>query len=92
LLALTIAVYALYVRHLAGGWRRTYVIAAVISLYFNVFVLVVQSFMKVPLLHAMAPTQTESPFKIAQGCVPLLFVIFALLAARKFRSTSLLPG
>jgi hypothetical protein len=92
LIALAIAAYALYGRHLAGGWRRTYVIAAVLSQYFNVFVLVVQSFQKVPSLHAMAPTQTESPFKIAQGCVLLLFVILGILAVRKFRGASLVPS
>src|SRR5215813_11383896 len=34
-------------QHLVGAWRWIYVITAVVSLYLNVFVLVVQSFVKV---------------------------------------------
>src|SRR5262249_31373221 len=63
---LAITIYARYSRRLAGAWRWIYVIGAVMMLYFNLFVLVVQSFEKVPALHAMAPTQTESPFKLTQ--------------------------
>jgi hypothetical protein len=86
LIVLAIALFARYVRHLAGGWRRTYVITASIALYFNCFVLVVQSFMKVPALHALAPTQKEPPFAIAQLMVLVLFVVLTVVAARKFRS------
>jgi hypothetical protein len=86
LLVLAIAMFALYARHLSGVWRRTYVITAMIALYFNVFVLVAQLFEHVPAIHALAPTQTEAPFKIAQL---LLLVVFAVLigaAAKKFRT------
>jgi hypothetical protein len=82
---LLIAIYARYSGHLAGGWRRTYVITATISLYLNVFVLVVQSFQKVPALKAMAPTQSEPPFKAAQGTVLLLFIVLGILSSIKFR-------
>jgi hypothetical protein len=85
LIVLAIAIFALYARHLSGVWRRTYVITAMIALYFNVFVLVAQIFEHVPAIHALAPTQTEAPFKIAQL---LLLVVFAVLigaAAKKFR-------
>jgi hypothetical protein len=92
LIALAVAGLALYGRHLAGGWRRTYVISVMISLYFNVFVLIAQAFMKVPALHALAPTQTESAFKIVQGIALLLFIIFGVLAVRTFRGASLLPS
>jgi len=92
LIVLAVACLALYGRHLAGGWRRRYVISAVISLYFNVFVLIAQAFIKVPALHALSPTQTESPFKIAQGITLLLFIIFGVLAVRTFRGASLLPS
>ncbi len=85
LVVLAIAIFARYGRHLAGGWSRTYAITAVIALYLNVFVLVVQLFRKVPSIHAMAPTQTEPPFKIAQGAVLVLFLILAILAAKRFR-------
>src|ERR1700720_3400709 len=56
---LAVAIFARYVRHLDGAWRRAYVITAVLALYFNVFVLIVQAFMKVPALNALAPTQSE---------------------------------
>jgi hypothetical protein len=60
LILLAIAVPALYVFHLNGGWRRTYVITALLALYLNVFVLVFQLFLKVPAIHALAPTQAEA--------------------------------
>src|SRR3954471_15021845 len=59
LLVLAIALFARYARHLAAGWRRTYVITASSALYLNCFVLVVQSFLKIPALKALAPTQKE---------------------------------
>jgi MFS family permease len=59
---LALTVFARYPKHLAGPWRWIYVIGAVICLYFNLFVAVVQAFEKIPALHAMAPTQTEPPF------------------------------
>jgi hypothetical protein len=68
LIVLALAIPARYVFHLAGGWRRTYVITATAALYLNVFVLIAQLFMKVQVLKAMAPTQSESPFKIALSC------------------------
>jgi hypothetical protein len=88
LIVLATAIAARYRYHMAGAWRRIYVIAAVIALYFNVFVLVVQSFMKVPALHDLAPTQSEPPFAIAQGAVLLLFVVLGILAAKRFRAAA----
>ena len=85
LLVLPVAIYARYKRQLAGGWRRTYVITAMIALYLNVFVLIVQLFEKVPALRAMAPTQTEGPFKLTQLVTLLLFVVLTILAATRFR-------
>jgi len=70
---------------LEGAWRWIYAITAVIALYFNVFVGIVQAFQKIPTLKVLAPTQTEPPFAIAQGVVLLLFVVLGFLAARKFR-------
>jgi hypothetical protein len=85
LVALAMAIVARYRRHLVGGWRRTYVISAVIALYLNVFVLVVQLFEKVPVLHAMAPKGSEPPFLITQAIVMVIFVVLGILAAKKFR-------
>jgi len=85
LLVLPIAYYARYGRHLLGNWRWTYVVAAMVSLYLNVFVLVVQSFLKVPALRALAPTGSEPPFAVAQGVVLVAFVVLTILAGRRFR-------
>ena len=87
LIVLAIAILALYAFHLRGPWRTTYVITAMLALYFNMFVLVAQLFMKVPAIHALAPTQTEAPFKIAQLLLLLIFIIAIITAARKFRHT-----
>jgi hypothetical protein len=85
LITLAIALFALYARHLSGGWRRTYAVTALIALYFNVFVLVAQLFEKVPAIHALAPTQTEPPFKIAQLLLLILAIVLITLAAKRFR-------
>lgn len=85
LMALAIAILALYGKHLSGGWRRTYVICAVLALYLNCFVAVVQSFAKIEPLRALAPTQSEPPFAIAQLAVLALFVGLGIAAARRFR-------
>ena len=82
---LAIALYALYKEDLAGVWRLIYVVTAIVSLYFNVFVLVAQSFAKVSALNALAPTQSEPPFAITQGVVLLVFILIGLLCAVKFR-------
>jgi hypothetical protein len=85
LLVLAVAILARYPLHPAGGWRWTYVLTAVMALYLNVFVLVVQSFLKVPALHAMAPTQQEPPFLVAQLIVLALFIWLAIAAVRRVR-------
>lgn len=85
LVVLAIAIPARYVFHLSGAWRWIYVVTASIALYLNVFVLVVQLFRKVPALTALAPTQTEAPFLVAQTIVLAIFVVLTVLGVRKFR-------
>ena len=82
---LALTIYARYPKRLGGAWRWIYAIGAVICLYFNLFVLVVQLFEKVPALHAMAPTQTERPFKLTQLVVLALFVLLGIVAGIRFR-------
>jgi len=82
---LAVAVYAWYWRHITSAWRPTYVVTALIAQYFNVFVLVVQSFAKVPILKALAPTQTEAPFALAQLALLIGFVVLGVFAVRRFR-------
>ena len=84
LIVLAIAILARYSFHMEGKWRWIYVVTAMIGLYLNVFVLVVQSFEKVPALRAMAPTQSEPPFLVAQLVVLALFIVLTVLAVRKF--------
>jgi hypothetical protein len=69
----------------SGVARGTYVITAILALYLNFFVLIVQSFQKMPALHALAPTQTELPFKLAQLVALLLFIALGTLAFKKYR-------
>lgn len=85
LIVLAVAIVARYSRHLTGAWRKTYVITAALALYFNVFVLVMQSFEKVPSLKAAAPTQKEAPFVVTQLLVMALFVALAIFAVKRFR-------
>jgi hypothetical protein len=86
---LAIAIVARYIGHLEGAWRWIYVLTALPALYLNVFVLVAQLFMKLPSLKALAPTQSEPPFLLAQLVVLALFVILIILAAIKFRPVQL---
>jgi hypothetical protein len=86
LVMLLLAILARYSFHLAGAWRKTYVAAAMISLYLNVFVLIVQAFEKAPALHAIAPTLNAPAFLVTQVVVMVIFIVFTVIAAKKFRS------
>jgi len=87
LVLLLIACIALYSMKLNGAWRWIYVVTAMIALYLNVFVLVIQSFLKISPLHALAPSvpPSEPPFAIVQGIVLVLFVVAIFRAVRRFR-------
>jgi hypothetical protein len=85
LAVLAFAIPARYLLHLAGAWRKVYAVTASIALYLNVFVLVAQLFMKVPSLHALAPTESEPPFLISQVVVMAVFIVLTIAAAIKFR-------
>lgn len=84
-LIMIVTLVARYAFDMRGPWRPAYVIGAVVSQYLNVFVLVVQLFLKVPALHALAPNGNEPPFAIAQGLVLLLHVGIGFVALRRFR-------
>ena len=86
IVVLAIAIAARYAFHMRGAWRHVYVLTATLALYLNVFVGVVQSFLKIPALHALAPKQTEPPFVVSQAVVLLLFVVLAIVAAIRFRA------
>lgn len=87
LVVLAVAIAARYPLHLAGSWRSIYVVCSVLALYLNVFVLVVQSFMKIPPVHALAPTQKEPPFLIVQLIVMAIFIVLGIFAVKGFRAT-----
>ena len=85
IVVLAAAIFSRYVGLMAGRWRQVYVVAAVVALYLNVFVLVVQLFLKVPALNALAPTQSEPPFAIAQLVVLVVFAALGFAAITRFR-------
>lgn len=82
---LAFAIFARYARRLAGAWRRIYVVTAMIALYLNIFVLIVQLFQNVPSIKALAPTQTEPPFLVAQLGALVVFLVLTIFAVIKFR-------
>ncbi len=86
LLILPLAYYARYGHQLTGHWRWVYIVSAMTTLYLNLFVLIVQAFLKVPALKELAPTQSEPPFFAAQGLNFLLFVGLTSLAVIRFRT------
>lgn len=85
LIVLAVAILALYVRKLEGAWRAIYAVSAVLSLYFLIFVLIAQFFMKVPALKALAPTLSEPPFAYVQAANLIVFIILIIAAVRAFR-------
>ena len=94
-----VGLLALYGKHLSGSWRRIYASTTVISLYLNVFVLIVQSFQKVTLLNPLAPQigppfaePQNTQFVIAQGVALLFFVVIGIVASIKFRPLTTLPA
>jgi hypothetical protein len=92
MIVLAVAVGARYGLRMKGAWRPIYVISAAIALYFNVFVFVVQSFEKVPPLRALAPTQKEPLFGIAQLLVLILFGVATVFAVKRFRPSAAIAG
>lgn len=85
LLVLAVCLAARYWKQMSRGWRTTYVLTAVMALYLNVFVLVVQLFTKTPALLSLAPTQSEAPFAVTQLLVLALFAALGWAALRGFR-------
>ena len=92
LLVLSVAILARYGFRLAPGWRSAYVISSIVALYFNVFVLIVQMFRRIPFLKAIAPTQSEPPFFVAQLIVLAAFVYLAIAATKRFRNQVIRPA
>lgn len=84
-LLLIVALIALYARSLVGPWRAIYVVTALLGLYFNVLVLIVQSFQKVSFLNPLAPTGSEPAVLIAQVVNLIAFVLIGWLAFGRFR-------
>ena len=87
LVLLAIACLALYSMKLSGAWRWIYVVTALLSLYFNVFVLVIQSFLKIPALTALAPGNPPAGpvFAVVQGIVLVFFIVVIIGSIRRFR-------
>jgi hypothetical protein len=92
LVALAIAVFALYSRRLVGPWRWIYVIGSTVALYLNVFVAVAQAFQKVPFLSALTPTQPAPLFIVTELVVLGIFIVLAIVAVRSFRTPTGAPA
>ena len=82
---LLLAAISWYTGRLRGAWRVIYVVSALLVLYFDAFVAVVQLFLKVPALHARAPEGKEPPFLVIQGLVLLVFIVLGYMALKRFR-------
>lgn len=82
---LLLAAVSWYTGRLRGAWRVIYILSALIVLYFDAFVAIAQSFMKIPALHALEPTGKEPPFAVAQGLLLLVFLVIGFLALKHFR-------
>jgi hypothetical protein len=89
LILLALAILGRNSRNLEGGWRKTYAITSMIAPYLNFFIFIVQLFEKVPALKAIAPTQSEAPFKIAQLAALVLFIVLTVLSAIRFHGERL---
>lgn len=85
LLVLAVVIIARYGLRLRGGWRSIYVVGVALALYLNVFVGVVQAFLKVSALRSLAPQQNEPAFVATQLAVLALFIVLTVLAAKRFR-------
>ena len=83
-LVLLLAIYALYVKQLAGVWRSVYVVSACLAFYFNFFVLIAQSFDKVPTLHAAAPTMSSPVLGVTQIALLVIFILLTVRAVKKY--------
>ena len=84
IIALLLAIWALYIGKLEGAWRGTYILTSSLALWFNFFVLVAQSFAKIPALRAIAPSQASPAFGITQGAVLLVFLWLTVRAFKGF--------
>ena len=82
------AIAAYYVFDLAGPWRWVYAATQSLVLYFLVFVLIAQLFMKVPALATLAPTLAETPFALAQIVNLVLFAVLTIAAVIKFKPST----
>jgi hypothetical protein len=91
LVVLAVAILARYALHMSGAWRSVYVVSAVLALYLNVLVLVAQIFLKVPAVHALAPTGKAPPFLVVQLIVMAIFVVLGVFAVKKFRLEPVAP-
>jgi hypothetical protein len=91
LVLLALAVVAFYAFHLTAAWRWIYVVTAMMALYLNVFVAVIQAFGKLSFLQSLAPTQSEPPFIITQLVVLAAFVALGFLAVRRFHPAPAKP-
>jgi hypothetical protein len=88
MIVLLLAIWALYIGKLEGAWRGTYVVTSSLALWFNFFVLIAQSFAKIPALRAIAPSQASPAFGITQAVVLIVFLWLTVRAFKRFHSAA----
>jgi hypothetical protein len=86
LIVLVPCFFAFYLKGVAGGWRKIYVITAVMALWLNVFVLLAQLFLRVPALNQLGPTPKDPAFAITQFLGLVLFIVLGRAALKGFRN------
>lgn len=79
----SLVVLALAALALRGGWRRSYLGLALFAQWLNMVVLVVQSYQKIPQLHALAPLGNEPAVLATQGAVVVLLAWLGWKALRR---------
>jgi len=82
---ISLVVLAVAVLAWKKGWSKTYIVTATIAEFFNVLVLIVQSFEKIAPLHELAPKGTEPITNVAKLAALVLFVVLAWVAIRRGR-------
>ena len=85
LVLLALAIAALVVKRLEGRWRTVYVVSAMLTLYLNVVVLIVQMFEKVAPLAELEPTQGKWPLLATQGAALVFFAGATALGTARFK-------
>ena len=79
----SLVILAVALLALSKGWTKTYIATCSSAEFFNVLVLIAQSFQKIPALHAYAPKGNEPIVALCQGTAFAILAVLAIVAMRK---------